>query len=96
MTELKDVIMGVTSSDYKERFRAEYCETKIRYLKLHDMIVKYEAGVLDFKPSCSLELLKRQAKAMGEYLFILELRGRIEKIHLPETDIRWDVNQYPD
>ena len=96
MTELKDVIMGATSPDYKERMIAEYCETKIRYLKLHNMIVKYEAGVLDFKPSCSLDLLKRQAKAMGEYLFVLELRGRIEKIHLPETDIRFDVNEYPD
>ena len=32
------------SSDYKERFRAEYYQTKIRYEKLHRMTIQYEAG----------------------------------------------------
>lgn len=33
--ELKDTIPQMTSEDYKERFKAEYYQTKIRYWKLH-------------------------------------------------------------
>jgi len=46
------------------------------------MIIKYEAGTLDFQPDCPLELLKRQAKAMGEYLYVLEMRAQLEEIDL--------------
>lgn len=67
---------------WQDRFKKEYAELKEKYTKLHKMLVKYEAGTLDFKPNCSLELLKRQAKAMGEYLYILEMRAEIEKISL--------------
>ena len=34
MKELKDTITGMQSADYKERFIAEYEQTKIRYEKL--------------------------------------------------------------
>ena len=34
--------------DYKERMRNEYAELKARYDKLHRMLVKYDAGKLDF------------------------------------------------
>lgn len=70
------------SESYKDRMINEYRETKERYEKLHRMIVKYEAGRLEFVPDCSLELLKRQAKAMGEYLYILEVRAEIEEVTL--------------
>ena len=80
--ELKDTIELMGSEDFKERFRAEYFQTKIRYDKLHSMIVKYEAGKLNFTPKCSLDLLKNQAKAMREYLYILEIRATIEGINL--------------
>ena len=80
--ELKDTVELMTSADYKERFKAEYAQTKIRYDKLHAMIVKYEAGTLNFDPTCPLELLKKQASAMGAYLFALEVRAQIEKIEL--------------
>ena len=33
--ELKDTIDLMTSEDYKDRFKAEYYQTKIRYDKLH-------------------------------------------------------------
>lgn len=75
------------SNDYKDRFIAEYVQTKIRYEKLHKMIVKYEAGKLDFTPSCSLELLKKQASAMGNYLYILEMRAEIEGVDLELEEI---------
>lgn len=80
--ELKDTIELMNSKDYKERFKAEYYQTKIRYEKLHKMLVKYEAKTLNFKPDCSLELLKEQAKYMGMYLFILEIRAEIEQVEL--------------
>lgn len=80
--ELKETIDLMTSADYKDRFKAEYLQTKIRYEKLHNMIVKYEAGTLDFDPDCPLELLKSQASMMGNYLFALEKRAEIEKIDL--------------
>ena len=80
--ELKETIEMMNSPDYRERFRAEYWQTKIRYDKLHAMVVKYEAGTLDFSPTCSLALLKEQKKCMGQYLYTLELRAQIEGIVL--------------
>ncbi len=84
--ELKDTIGLMQSEDYKERFLAEYLQTKIRYEKLHNTTVKYEAGTLPFTPSCSLELLKRQKKAMGEYLNALEIRAELGGIDLTVRD----------
>ena len=80
--ELKDTIDLMNSKDYRERFKAEYYQTKIRYERLHKMIVKMEAGTCDFAPSCSLEVNKEQAKYMGMYLHVLEVRAQIEKIDL--------------
>ena len=79
---LKDTVDLMLSDNYKDRFRAEYYQTKERYQLLHLMIIKYEAGTLDFQPDCPLELLKRQAKAMGEYLYVLEMRAQLEEIDL--------------
>lgn len=80
--ELKDTIDLMNSEDYKDRFKAEYYQTKIRYDKLHSMIIKYEAGKLDYEPTCSIETLKLQAREMGNYLYRLELRAEIENIEL--------------
>lgn len=79
---LHDTVDMMTSTDYKERFKAEYWQTKIRYDKLHQMIVKYDAKALDFTLSCDIEWHRRQAKAMGEYLYILKVRALIEGIEL--------------
>lgn len=68
--------------DYKIRFIREYNETKERYNKLNNIIVKYEAKTLEFKPKCSINLLKEQAKYMGLYLYILKVRAQIENIDL--------------
>ena len=82
MTDLKKTIKLMKSEDYKERFKAEYYQTKIRYNKLHNMLVKYEAGKLDFTPTCDINILKEQAKHMGQYLYCLEVRAEIEEILL--------------
>jgi hypothetical protein len=80
--ELKDTVELMNSENYKERFKAEYLQAKIRYDKLDAMTVKYEAGTLNFTPSCSLELLKEQKKHMGNYIRTLKIRAEIEKIDL--------------
>lgn len=80
--ELKDTVEMMVSDDYKERFKAEYYQTKIRYDKLHKMITKLKAGTLDFEPDCNEEILTSQASIMGAYLNVLEVRAEIEGIEL--------------
>lgn len=67
---------------YVNRMIAEYHELKDKYTKLHRMLVKHEAGTLDFEPTCPIELLEHQANVMGEYLHILEVRAEIENVKL--------------
>ncbi len=80
--KLKDTIEFMISDDYKERFKSEYYQTKIRYKKLHRIIIKSQTGTLDFELSCSPEILEKQAYYMGNYLKYLEIRAEIEKIEL--------------
>ncbi len=80
--ELKDTIELMNSNDYKDRFKAEYYQTKIRYKKLHRIIIKSQAGTLDFELSCTPEILEKQACYMGNYLKYLEIIAEIEKIEL--------------
>ena len=68
--------------DYKQRMQVEYQQLKTRYEKLHKMCIKYEAGTLDFEPTCSLELLTKQKAAMGQYLHCLEVRAQIDGIEV--------------
>lgn len=80
--KLEDTVELMNSSNYKDRFVAEYWQLKIRYEKLHDMIVKYNAKKLDFEPNCPIDVLRRQKNAMAKYLFQLEVRAEIEGIDL--------------
>ena len=82
--ELEDTIKLMTSDDYKVRFLAEYLQTKIRYNNLHRLVIKMEAGALDFVPDTPLIILKEQKSYMGQYLYQLEIRAIIEKIPLPK------------
>lgn len=68
--------------DYKTRMVTEYSELKEKYNKLHRMIIKYEAGTLEFTPTTPIYLLEEQARYMGNYLRILEIRAEIENIDL--------------
>lgn len=43
MKELKDTVELMNSSDYKQRMKAEYWQTKIRYEKLNRFLTKIEA-----------------------------------------------------
>ena len=86
MKELKDTVDGMLSEDYKERFAAEYQQTKIRYEKLKAFCNCIEAaamaGVAPPKHDCPLELLRKQQKYMGLYLAQLEMRAVIENVEL--------------
>lgn len=80
--EIKDTIEMMTSEDYKERFKAEYYQLKIRTEKLAAMVLKYEEGTLNFEPTCSLGLLQNQLDAMERYLALLQARAKIEKVDI--------------
>lgn len=82
--DLSYTVSPMMSDNYKLRFWAEYAQTKIRYERLHKLIIQMEAGTCDFKPDTPLELLKEQAKYMGSYLHILEVRAEREKIHITD------------
>ena len=82
MELLADTVELMISEDYKDRFKAEYYQTKIRYERLHKMVTKYEAKTLEFEPKVSIAILVGQKRAMGEYLHYLEIRAEIEHIKL--------------
>jgi len=84
---LKDTALCMVNSDYKERFFAEYMQTKIRYEKLKAYCNRIEASHLipqieEPPHDCPLTLLREQQHIMGNYLRILELRAVIEDINI--------------
>lgn len=80
--ELKDTIDLMTSEDYKERFKAEYYQLKIRYEKLKAMLDKWDNGELDFEPTCPREIYNKQIEGMETYLDVLADRAELEKVEL--------------
>lgn len=79
---LNETVESMNSADYKERFKAEYQQLKIRMSGLSEMLRKYKASELNFTPSCSYDLLNGQFKAMDMYASYLEERAEIEGITL--------------
>lgn len=82
--ELKDTVEGMLSPDYKERFKAEYQQLKIRQNKLSNMLWRYSEGFLKFKPTCPLSLLDEQVELMDKLLNVYKWRAQIEGIDLDE------------
>lgn len=92
--DLKNTVEMMNSTDYKERFKAEYYQTKERYEKLKAFNNKIEAAkaisnmgyksryVEMPKHDCPDDLLRTQQALMGQYLHILEVRAVIEGIEL--------------
>lgn len=93
---LKDTVGMMNSSDYRERFIAEYWQTKIRYEKLKAFNTKIDAafqtmGVCPGEEGkrvempvhdCPAGVLREQQEIMGRYLHTLEVRAVIEGIDL--------------
>ena len=80
--DLKDTIDMMNSSQYVDRFKAEYYQLKIRREKLKDMLVRYKNDELNFTPKCSYNRLYFQLVCMNEYMNVLEERAKIENIIL--------------
>ena len=80
--QLKETVPMMESTDYKDRFRAEYLQLEIRVNDLRNMLKKYKNSTLTFKPSCSYDLLNGQLKAMELYATYLDERAEIEEIDL--------------
>lgn len=90
--ELMDTVCLMESTDYKDRFKAEYWQTKVRYERLKKLTTRMEAerikneqgkpmreATLDGSPE---GLLREQQACMEKYLHVLELRAVIESIEL--------------
>ena len=80
--KLKDTVELMNSPDYKDRFKAEYLQLKIRIKSLSEMLSEYKKGTLPFTPKCSYDLLNRQLNSMVMYKACLEKRAKIENIKL--------------
>lgn len=87
--ELIDTIGLMVGETHRERFIAEYYQTKIRYSKLKHLCNKIEvAKMMDTEPprhECPDDLLFNQLEIMREYLDCLEKRAIIEGINLKES-----------
>lgn len=86
MEELKDTVDLMLSNDYRDRFLAEFLQTKIRYVKLDTMLEGYFGGKLEFKPGSSIRLLEQQRDTMRAYLNIHTKLLRIYRSEIGGND----------
>lgn len=84
ITELSQTSELMCSSDYKDRFLAEYCQLVIRLKKLTAMMEAWDASSLESEPICSREMYRVQIRAMMDYWYVLKKRAAVEGISLPE------------
>ena len=75
--QLRETVTMMNSRFYKDRFKAEYFQLKIRYEKLQNMIEEWDRGNLGFIPTCPKRVYKKQLKEMKNYLDTLEERAGI-------------------
>ncbi len=80
MEDLKETSSLMNSTDYKDRFIAEYYQVKIRSEKLEGILKTWNN--LNFEPDCPKSILQEQLKTMKKYLQILESRAVYENINL--------------
>ena len=80
MKDLKETAAMMSSTDYKERFLAEYYQLETRYLKLKAMVDKWDAGTLEFTPTCPRATYNFQLRAMKDYLDALVIRAKMEGV----------------
>ena len=85
--KLVDTVEMMNSSDYKERFKAEYAQLVIRYNGLRNMLEKWDNGTLEFEPTCPRSTYNLQIKAMTDYIAVLEARAVMENVDLEDVII---------
>lgn len=79
---LADTVELMLSSDYKDRFKAEYYQLELRYLALKEMLADWDNGSLSFTPSSDREIYNFQLDAMSQYMSVLSRRAKDEEIDL--------------
>lgn len=79
---LNDSALLMVSTNYKERFLAEYIQLKTRLKGLKTMLHNWDNEQLSFIPSCPRSTYDLQVEAMTKYLAVLEARAKIEDIKL--------------
>ena len=80
--KLNETVELMNSSDYKDRFKAEYYQLKNRVCGLDNMLNKWDREELTFNPTCPRSAYRLQIKAMRDYMTILEMRAIMEGIEL--------------
>lgn len=80
--ELKDTMDLMTSSDFRDRFKAEYYQLDNRIKGLERMLEGYRNNALNFEPKCSYDLLHSQLVYMKNYKDVLQRRALVESINL--------------
>ena len=80
--KLIDTVPLMNSEDYRDRFKAEYYQVYIRFVKLKAMLEKWDKDELDFEPTCPRSTYDMQLKAMRDYISVLEARAVMENIGL--------------
>ena len=81
---LAETVNAMVSTDYKERFIAEYQQLVIRYKGLKTMLEKWDRNELPFTPTCPRSTYNMQIEAMVNYIAVLEARAVMENIELPK------------
>ena len=79
---LAETVNFMVSTDYKERFIAEYQQLVIRYKGLKAMLEKWDEDALTFAPTCPRSTYNLQITAMTNYIAVLEARAVMEGIKL--------------
>ena len=82
VNSLNETVELMTSSDYKDRFKAEYYQLEYRYNKLKKMLEDWDADKLSFTPTCDRDIYTAQITSMANYLDVLRQRAEIEKVEL--------------
>jgi len=80
--KLNETIEMMNSIDYKERFKAEYYQLKIRFCGLMNMLDAWNNDKLTFEPTCPRSTYDLQLRAMRDYMSIIEMRAVMEHIDL--------------
>ena len=80
--KLIDTVPLMNSEDYRDRFKAEYYQVYIRFVKLKAMLEKWDKDELDFEPTCPYSTYEKQIKDIRDYISVIEARAVMENIDL--------------
>lgn len=78
--ELKNTVNMMISDDYRERFKAEFWQTLIRYRKLSFQLAGWD--IAPFIHQSDRKTLERQAELLAGLLYIYMKRAILEQVDL--------------